>query len=413
MVQIQRGFKTELAPNQAQRIGFAKAAGIARFAYNWGLERSNNIYYWNQLPHEPLKYESPIDQHKILNSLKEKEWPWMYEVSKCAPQEALRDLGNAFHNFLVRPDHFRWPKFKKKHSSRQSFTLTGGVQIKNDSIRLPSFGWVKLKEHGYLPIGRHALFAGVSSRAGRWFVSVGCRKRIKVQKVEGPISGVDWNVDADNWLVVSDEDKPIERPKKLKWYQRRLKRIQRSVFRKKKDSNNRRKAVLRLQKVWVEISNTKLDALHKATTRLATTKSVIVIEDLAPQNMAKNHSLASAVLDGAAEEMRRQLKYKTSWHGSRLIVAPRNYPSTKMCSRCGAINEIDLGARIYRCEACELTIGRHVNASKNLEAYGRKTVAHSSSGDVKRSTETGGRRYAIPVPVYEMRTIESRLGRTS
>ena len=98
MTQVIRGYKTALRPTKAQEELFTKACGIARFAYNWGLERNNNVYLWNQLPHPPLKYESAIDQHRILNARKAIDYPWMYEVSKCAPQEALRDLGSAFHN---------------------------------------------------------------------------------------------------------------------------------------------------------------------------------------------------------------------------------------------------------------------------------------------------------------------------
>src|SRR5207249_7335263 len=89
---------------------------------------SSDLYLWNQLPHPPLKYESAIDQHRILNSRKANDYPWMYEVSKCAPQEALRDLGNAFHNFLIRRDRFRWPSFKSRHGAKHSFTLTGAVR---------------------------------------------------------------------------------------------------------------------------------------------------------------------------------------------------------------------------------------------------------------------------------------------
>ncbi|TLX96934.1 MAG: hypothetical protein E6K89_03360 [Thaumarchaeota archaeon] len=120
MTQAIRGYKTALRPTKDQEELFTKACGIARFAYNWGLERNNNVYLWNQLPHPPLKYESTIDQHRILNSRKANDYPWMYEVSKCAPQEALRDLGNAFHNFLIRRDRFRWPSFKSRHGAKHS-----------------------------------------------------------------------------------------------------------------------------------------------------------------------------------------------------------------------------------------------------------------------------------------------------
>ncbi len=152
-MQVVRGFRTELRPTRAQERLFNKACGVARFAYNWGLERNNNVWLYNQLPHRPIGYESPRDQHRVLNSVKREEFPWMYEVSKCAPQEALRDLGDAFHNFLIRRDHFGWPRFKSKRDGRQSFTLTGSIRVKDRSIQLPRLGRVKLKERGYLPAG--------------------------------------------------------------------------------------------------------------------------------------------------------------------------------------------------------------------------------------------------------------------
>ncbi len=368
MTLIARGYKTELRPTKAQEELFDKACGIARFAYNWGLERNNNIYVWNQLPHPPLKYESPVDQHRILNARKAKDYPWMYEISKCAPQEALRNLGSAFHNFLIRRDHFRWPSFKSRRGAKQSFALTGSVHVKYGAIRLPTFGWVKLKERGYLPARSHVLRATVSKRAGRWFVSVGVRReRVRVpENDDGPVAGVDWGI--MHSATVSDGT-TLERPRleRLKWQERHA---QKALTRKAKGSKNRLKALLRHQKIWYRITNIRLDRMHKFTTTLARTKSVVVIEDLAASNMARNHSLAGAIYGGAPYEMRRQLEYKTKWYGSRLVVAPRNYPSTKMCSGCGGVKgKMQLDERVFRCEVCGLTIDRDLNAAINLANY--------------------------------------------
>ncbi|MDV3278289.1 MAG: transposase [Nitrososphaerales archaeon] len=376
-MQVNRGYRTELKPNKNQVIGFKKARGAARTAYNWGLERNNNVRLFNQLPHLPIRYESPIDQHRLLNERKRRDWAWMYEVSKCAPQEALRDLGNAFHNFLKRPDHFGWPRFKSKHDDVQSFTLTGAIHIKKDSIQLPTFGEVRLKECGYLPVGHRVQSATVSSRAGRWFISIGVRKRIKVPENCGPVVGVDFGI---KHLTALSDGTIIENGHPLGRTERRLERLQRSLSRKQKGSANRWKAKLRLQRLHMRISDARKDGLHKLTTMLTRTKSVVVVEDLAVQNMTKRHSLAKAILDGAPGEMRRQLEYKARWYGSRLVVAPRNFPSTKMCSRCHRVKEeMPLSERIYECERCGLVIDRDLNAAKNLEWwYDHPTVAGSS-----------------------------------
>ena len=260
----------------------------------------------------------------------------MYEVSKCVPQEALRDLGNAFHNFLARRDRFKWPRFKSRHDYDQSFTLTGAILVRSGAVRLPTFGWVRLKEKGYLPTQNHILSATVSKKAGRWFVSVGIRKRIKILENNGPVVGVDWGL--THLATVSDGTTLERRPEleRLKWQERHA---QKALGRMAKGSRNRLKALLRCQKIWYRISNVKVDRLHKFTTALARTKSVVVIEDIAAINMVRNHSLAGAIYEAMPREMRRQLEYKTRWYGSRLVVVPRNCPSTKMCSRCHNVKD--------------------------------------------------------------------------
>ncbi len=352
---------------------FRKACGIARFAYNWGLERNNNIWLYNQLPHPPIRYESPADQHKLLNRRKETDWPWMYEVSKCAPQEALRDLGNAFHNFLKNHDHFKWPRFKARYDDEQSFTLTGAIHVSTRSVQLPTFGLVKLKEREYLPTRNHVLYATVSRKAGRWYVSVGARKRFRVEKNAGPVVGVDWGI---THLATVSDGTALERSfrlEQLKWMERHA---QKALGRKAKGSRNHVKALLRYQKLWYRITNVKVDGLHKFTTMLARTKSVIVIEDLAATNMAKNHNLAGSIYEATPYELKRQLKYKTRWRGSRLVVAPRGFPSTKMCSRCRHVKDaMPLSERVFRCEECGLVIDRDLNASRNLEWYATASSA--------------------------------------
>lgn len=389
-MQITRGYKTELRLTREQERLFAKACGIARFAYNWGLERNNNVWLYNQLPHEPVKYESPIDQHRTLNSKKAVEFSWMYEVSKCVPQEALRDLGKAFHNFLVRRDRFGWPRFKSRHDDRQSFTLTGSIRVTDRAIKLPRLRWVKLKERGYLPAGRHVLSATVSRRAGRWFVSVGVRKRTRMPDNHGPVVGVDWGV---SHLVTLSDGTIIEGGRPLRRLQRGLKHVQKELSRRQKGSSDRAKTLLRLQKLHWRVANVRNDELHKLTTMLARTKSVVVIEDLAVQNMTKNHRLAGAILDGAPAELRQMLEYKTRWYGSRLVVAPRKFPSTKRCSGCGNVKEeMPLSERVYRCEVCGLVIDRDLNAARNLEWY----VTASSAGCACLMQEVTGPRGPVP-----------------
>jgi putative transposase len=167
---IMRAYKTELDLNNKQRTTCERHAGAARFAYNWGLERKIEAYQATG------KSPSAITLHRELNVLKKAEFSWMYEVSKCAPQEALRDLDKAYVNFFRRIKKGEkakgFPRFKSKKRSRKSFRLNGSIRVVEDSIQLPRLGRLRLKERGYLPIEGAAhvriVSATVSERAGHW-----------------------------------------------------------------------------------------------------------------------------------------------------------------------------------------------------------------------------------------------------
>jgi putative transposase len=133
---------------------------------------------------------------------------------------------------------------------------------------------------------------------------------------------------------------------------------------------NRGRAVEALRRLHFRIGNIRKDAICKATTMLARTKSVIVVEDLHVKNMMANHRLAKSIGDAAMGELVHQLEYKAAWYGSRLIVADQWYPSTKRCSNCGHVKKsMRLSERTYRCEACGMTIDRDLNAARNLEQW--------------------------------------------
>ena len=174
-MKVIRGYKTELDLNNEQRTACLKHAGCARFAYNWGLARAQEIYRTTG------KHPTAIDLHKHLNALKPTDFPWMYEVSKCAMQEALRDLDNAYRHFfrklkLRKEGKFRgkagYPKFKKKSKAIGSFRLTGSMTVFSDAVQLPRLGRLCLHEHDYIPTSAKVLSATVSEQAGRWYVSV-------------------------------------------------------------------------------------------------------------------------------------------------------------------------------------------------------------------------------------------------
>lgn len=360
-MKINRAYRYELKPNVKQRILLAKHAGAARFAYNWGLARRTELY------RQTGKSTNAIAQHKELNVLKKIDFPWMYEVSKCAPQEALRNLDRAFQNFFRGIKEGRkvgFPRFKKK-GRNNSFRLTGAIHVIERHVQLPRLGAVRLKE---IPaVTGKILSATVRREADRWFVSIAVETEIPDPKpVDGPTVGID--VGLTTFATLSTGEK-IYAPKPLAQMLRKLKRLSRSLSRKQKGSRNRKKAQMRLARLHGRIHNTRQDFLHKLTTELAKTKSVIVLEDLNVQGMMRNHSLARHIADAAWSEMNRQLSYKTVWYGSRLVLADRWYPSSKLCSACGhKMDKMPLRVREWTCPECGVVHDRDENASVNLDA---------------------------------------------
>jgi putative transposase len=305
-----------------------------------------------------------IALHRELNRLKKTSFLWMYGVSKCAPQEALRDLDKAFHNFFE--GRSRFPRFRSKKRGAGGFRLTGTIRVARDRIRLPRIGIMKLKEKGYLPVqGVRILSATVSEHAGHWFVSLQVEEEIQVPANCGPVAGVDLGLPR---LATVSDGTIIDNPKALRRYGRKLRRLQRSLSRKKKGGKNKEKERTRLARCHYKVACIRRDALHKATTMLAKTKSAIGVEDLAVANMMANHRLASSVADASLGEFMRMLEYKAEWYGSTLVKAGRFYPSTKRCSRCGAVKaEMRLTERIFRCDVCGLVMERDLNSALNLE----------------------------------------------
>ena len=375
-----RAYKVELDPTNVQRTALLRHAGAARFAYNWGLKRKQEAWWMNQLPVPRLKTPTAIDLHRELNTLKAGPLAWMYQSSKCAPQEALRDLDRAYKNFFE--GRARFPRFHSRRRRVGSFRLTGSVRPGDRHIDLPRIGRVRLKERGYVPPCIRVLSATVSERAGRWYVGLALEEeRPDPPPMVGEAVGVDLGILR---LATVSDGTVVENPKALADRLRKLQHLQREVSRKQKGSKNREKAKRRLSRCHAKVADLRKDALHKATTTLAKTKPVIVVESLRPKNLLKNHHLARSLADASFGEFARQLEYKCRWYGSRLVKADPFYPSTKLCSGCGSLKGMPLSERMYSCPSCGLVMDRDLNASRNLAM-----VAASSAETINAC---GGRR---------------------
>lgn len=260
------------------------------------------------------------------------------------------------------------PKFKKK-GHRDSFYLEGKILLAGQKIKVPKFGWLKTAED--LPAGE-VKNCVISRHAEHWFISFKVTHNpLQTQKKRDKI-GVDLGLKT---LATMSDGQEVASVRAYRKYQRKLKRAQRKVSKRfrqgaKKQSHNYHKAKKKVASIHYRIGCVRRDALHKLTSYLAQNHSQIIIEDLHVRGMAKNHRLASAILDGGFYEFRRQLTYKAAWYGSELVAANRFYPSSKKCSRCGKVKEkLSLRERVYRCEECGLELNRDLNAAINLENY--------------------------------------------
>jgi putative transposase len=300
----------------------------------------------------------------------------MYGVSKCAPQEALRNVDKAYDHFfrkvkLKKACKFKgkpgFPKFKSKKKGIGSFRLTGSIKIFSDAIQLPRLGKLRLKEHDYVPVNAHILSATVSEQAGRWFVSVQVEEeREDVKTTATTAIGVDLGVAT---LATCSDGATFANPRSLKQKLKKLKRLQRAHSRRQKGSKNREQSCKKLVVLHARIANLRRDAVHKLTTHLCKNHAWVAIEDLHVAGMLKNHHIAQAISDASMGEIRRQLTYKAEKFGTRVVVIDRFYPSSKTCSVCGYVLEtLDLKVRVWQCPNCQTLHQRDYNAAKNILA---------------------------------------------
>jgi putative transposase len=390
--------KIALDPNAEQHNCFARAAGTARFAYNWALNEWKRQYKEGDKPSEAAL-------RRLLNEIKYEQFPWMLEVSKTAPQQAIKNLGTAFYNFfhdLKKPKHerhFRYPTFKKKgeHDSFRADNGAGTVLFDDKRIRLPVIGWIRMRE-GLRFVGK-IISVTISRVADRWFASV-CveiehQPPIRENQATSVV-GVDLGISA---LATISDGRKIAGPKALRRSLKKLRRLSRAVSRKKKGSANRRKAVGKLARLHARVANIRRDTLHKLTTNLCKRYTAIGIEDLHVKGMLRNGKLARSIADCGWGEFRRQADYKAPMWNSAIHVAGRFFPSSKTCHVCGCVHaEMTLSVRAWTCAGCGTVHDRDDNASQNLKKF-----AASSAVTACGAVRSSGRRRMSAVKLPAMK----------
>ena len=354
------GYKTELKLNNKQRTQLAKHCGVARHAWNWGLALTKNILDHNKAnPDDKIKFPTAVDLHKWLVAMVKPENEWYYEVSKCAPQYALRQLAEAWKQAFKKVK--KPPRFKKKGRA-DSFTVDGALKVDNFRVKLPIIGWLKTYE--CLPTGYQPKSFTISRTDLRWYISWKIEIEPTNEPKSVPVVGVDLGVKV---LATLSTGEVFEGAKSYQRSEQKLSRLQYLNRNKQRGSSNWKKAQRQIAKLHQKIANIRKDTLHKITSYLAKNHGRIGIEDLNVSGMLANHKLAKAIADMSFFEFRRQLTYKCELYGSSLFVVDRWFPSSKTCSNCGTKKEtLSLSERVFNCECCGLEIDRDLNASINL-----------------------------------------------
>jgi len=301
--------RIRLYPNNFQATYFSKACGVSRFAYNWALAE------WRRLYAEGVKV-SEAELRKKLNAIKRESFPWMLEVTKCAPQLAIKDLGVAWVNFFE--GRAEAPQFKKK-GQRDSFRISNDqFAIKGEKIRIPNLGWVRLAEA--LRFEGKILGATVSKEANSWYVSV------QVEKADPPPLYGEANEESDGKQASVDLEEAIEgRVKPYKALLSRMRRLSRSLSRKvgARRRETRSKGYIKtrqeLIRLHARVANIRGDALHKLTTELTREYGRILVAPGKPRP-ERRREIPRSMQDVSFSEFRRQLEYKAKLTGSYVAI---------------------------------------------------------------------------------------------
>ena len=351
-----KSIQYRLYPNTEQQNALSHAFGCVRYVWNWALGIRNEAYEYGGVS---LNYN---DTQEALPALKT-EMEWLKEAPSQALQYSLRNLDTAYKNFFTKRTGF--PSFKKK-SSKQALSFPQGVSVEEQTITLPKIGNVLAVIHRQFE-GKIKTVTVTKRASGKYFASVliddGIADLLAFPVTAEGLIGVDLGIKT---FATYSDGTTIENPKFFRRTRKKVARAVRQHSRKKKGSNNRERARVRLARLREKETNKRNDFLHKLTANLVRENQAIAIEDLNVSGMVQNSRLAVSISEVAFGEFRRQLEYKARWAGKTVYVIGRFYPSSKTCNHCGRINpNLTLSDRSWECDCGEI-VERDFNAALNI-----------------------------------------------
>ncbi|MEV5413814.1 transposase [Thermopolyspora sp. NPDC052614] len=380
---MQLRYNFRLYPTPGQRRALAKAFGCARTVYNDGLRARQDAYEQGL----PYISDGELSRRVITEAKKAPERAWLGEVCAVVLQQALADLNTAYRNFFASLSGKRKgpgiapPRFRSRKDNRQAIRFTRNARFAvtaGGRLRLPKIGDVTVKWSRRLPSEPSSVTV-VKDAAGRYFASF----VVEVAAESLPRTAAEVGIDLGlrHFAVLSDGRK-IGNPRFLRRAERRLRKAQQALSRKAKGSANRKKATVKVARAHVRVADARRDFAHKLSTAIIRENQAVMVEDLAVKGLART-KLAKSVHDAGWSAFVNMLAYKAARYGRTLVRIDRWFPSSKLCSACGAVAEsMPLNVRSWACP-CGAVHDRDVNAAKNILAAGRADRLNACGGTVR------------------------------
>jgi putative transposase len=356
-----KAHKIRLHPTPEQAEYFARAAGTARFVFNWALSEWKAQYEAGGKP-------SALALKKQFNALRQEQFPWSYEVSKSVIEGAFMDVAAAFKNFfegLKTGRKVGYPKFKSKKRSRAAFYLANDrFEVGDHWVEISKLGRVNLAEK--LRFSGKILSARVSKTADWWFISISVELPDEAISNSNPPVGIDVGL---NRLATLSDDKRYENQRPLRTLLKQLRVANKRLSRRTKGSKSWQKAKRKLARLHYQIACMRDDLLHKLTTELAQRYGFVGVEALHVKGLIQNRKMALSFSDAALGRLLRLLESKVGHAGGQVVKVDRFFPSSQLCHQCGwRWQDITLADRVFVCQNpdCLYSGDRDHNASMNI-----------------------------------------------